>query len=146
MALYDYNGQYLMDEELAAMDVKKIREAKQKLAEAQASLKQALNLTNSLKGYTASVYQDKLIRMGNVLGEEVSRCEDCAQIINNAISNNQRIAEEARRKKEQMAAVLNSPSPAQEIASTVINQNTNTQSMKNKIPEPAASDFLGGLF
>lgn len=146
MALFDSNGQYLMDEELAAMDVKKIREAKQLLADAQSSLKQALNLANSLKGYTAAVYQDKLMQMERVLGKQVSRCEDCAQIINNAISNNQRIAEEARKKKEQMTAFMNGPSPAREFADTVVNQNTNTESMKNKIPEPVADDFLGGLF
>lgn len=146
MALYDSNGQYLMNEEWAAMDVKVIREAKQSLGEAESSLKQALELANSLKGYMAAVYQDKLMSLESVLREHVSRCEDCAQIINNAISNNQRIAEEARAKKEQMKSFVSAPGVAQNLANEVIKQNTNKQSLANKMPEPAVSDLLGGLF
>jgi hypothetical protein len=146
MALYDYNGRYLMDEELAAMDAKKISEAKGLLEDAHRSLKQAINLANSLKGYAASVYQDKLMSVESVLKEDAGRCEDCARLINNAISNNQGIAEEARRKKNQEAAVVRGPSPTREIAATVTTQNTNKSSMKDKLPEPAAADLLGGLF
>ena len=146
MALYDYNGRYLMDEELAAMDAKKISEAKGLLEDAQRSLKQAINLANSLKGYAASVYQDKLMSVESVLKEDVGRCEDCARFVNNAISNNQRIAEDARRKKEQEAAYVRGPSPTREIAATVVTQNTNTGSLKDKLPDPAAADLLGGLF
>lgn len=146
MALYGSSGEFLMDEEWAAMDVKAIREAKQSLEEAESSLKQALDLANSLKGYMAAVYQDKLMSLESVLREQANKCEDCVHTINNAISNNQRIAEEARAKKEQMKSFVSGPSKTRELADEVIKQNTNKQSLSNKMPEPAVTDLLGGLF
>lgn len=154
MALYDYNGQYLMDEELAAMDIQKIREAKKLIETAHSSIKQVLSLANGNKGYAAAVYEDKLMGLENVLAQETGRCDDCIQIINNAISNNQNIANEARKRKEQWNSVVHAPSPAQNVAVTVVNQNkntnahtnTNSTSLKDKMPPPIADSLLGGLF
>lgn len=154
MALYDYNGQYLMDEELAAMDIQKVREAKKLIETAHSSIKQVLSLANGNKGYTAAVYEDKLMSLESVLAQEAGRCDDCIQIINNAISNNQNIANEARKRKEQWNSVIHAPSPAQNVAATVVNQNkntnahknTNSTSLKDKTPPPIADSLLGGLF
>lgn len=146
MALYDYYGGYLMDEELAAMDIQKIREAKALIETACGSLQEAINQASNLKGFAASVYEDKLQRMKSRLANEAGKCEDCVGVINNAISTNQKIAEAARKKKEARAADIRNSTATQDLAATVITQNTKTTSLKDKVPEPAADSFLGGLF
>lgn len=92
--LRNYNGQIVINEQEAAADIKRLRQAKQKIEEARAMLDPAKLDDEQMLGAARNAYVEVLEKLRKELGDRASACESTAVYIRNVVEKYQRIDRE----------------------------------------------------
>ena len=92
--LRDSSGKIVIDEYEAALDIKNIEEAKNKLAEAKALLDPNKLADSRMLGATRDAFGELLGKICKELSDRETKCDDTKKFINSVVEKYQRIDRE----------------------------------------------------